>query len=212
MSRYDVNAANTNRIIRFRVEAANAADRDAGLFGMLKGRANSYPHYGQLTTTATANQELAQLRTSLVVRALTRYTPAVGVTLADDSAGTGGLTAIAGPALIVTFESDEFGAYFNNNWPTDTTVAKHITGNISDTVGTGGMTTVKTKPGLQSLLDSLYGVSYDGGDTGPFGNLSAGGAVVLPDGQTTSGAPTLDNNGGGVGATVSGLTITYIGF
>lgn len=210
MSRYDVNSANTNRIVRFRVEPANAADRIAALFGSFKGRANSYPHYEQLTGTPTANQELAQLRTSLVVRAMSTYAPIVGMQLADDSAGTGGLTANFAPAIIVSFETDESGVFFNNSWTGDTTLAKHAVADIADTVGVGGAASVKTKSGLQSLVDALYSVSYDGGTTGPFGNLSNGGAIVLPDGQTTAGAPDLDNNGAGIGATLSGLTVAFL--
>jgi len=210
MSRYDVNAANTNRHVRFRVEAANAGDANAALFGMNKGSAPSYPHYGQLVGVPTANQELAQLRTSYVVRALSNYTKPVGVELADDSFETGGLTGTAAPALIITFEVDEQGEYFNQAWTGDQTVDKHGTGDITDTVGVGGMTVVKTKPGLQSLADSLANVSFDGGVTGPFGDLSTTGAVVLPDGQTSAAAPVLDNAGGGVPG-LSGLTVTFIG-
>lgn len=210
MVRYDVNSANTNRIVRFRVEPANAADADAGMFGIFKGRANSYPFYGQLTGTPTANQELAQLRTNLVSRAVTAYAVLVGIQLADDSFGTGNLTANFAPALILSFETDESGVFFDNDWPTDTTGDKHQTTDITDTVGTGGMTTVKTKDGLQSLIDGLATVSYDGGTTGPFGDLSTTGAIVLPNGQTTAAAPVLDDNGGGVGAGVSGLSITYL--
>lgn len=210
MSRYDVNAANTNRIVRFMVEPANAGDANSGLFGILKGAAASYPHYGQLTGTPTANQELAQLRTSLVVRAMSRYTVPVGVALSDDSSGTGGLTATAAPALVLTFETDEQGEYFNQLWTGNTTLAKHGTGNIADTLGTGGMSSPKTKPGLQAIVDLLSTVSYDGGTTGPFGDLSSGGAIVLADGQTTAGAPVLDNAGAGVGVGVSGLKVTFL--
>lgn len=210
MSRYDVNAANTNRQVRFLIEPANANDRDAALFGMLKGSAPSYPHYGQLAATPTANQELAQLRTSLVIRALNNYNISVEVALADDSAPTGGITATAAPALLLTFETDEQGEYFNQLWTGDTTLDKHLVTDIVDGVGVGGMTTPKTKPGLQTLLDSLSTVSFDGGTTGPFGDLSNGGAVVLPDGQTTAAAPVLDDAGGGVGGGVSGLIVSWL--
>lgn len=211
MSTYNVNAANTNRTVRFRIEPANAADAVSALFGMFKGKATQYPQYGQLTGTPTANQELAQLRTDRVIRALSAYAIPVGVELADDSFATGGGTANFAPALIVTYEQDSTGEFFNNLWPTNTTLDKHLAADITDTVGVGGMTTTKTKPGLQSLADSLATVSYDAGTTGPFGDLSAGGAIVLPDGQTTAGAPVLDNAGGGVGAGISGLSVTFIG-
>lgn len=203
MSRYDVNAANVNRIIRFRVEAANAADRDTGLFLALKGPSSDYPHYGQVTGTPTANQELAQLRLSLVVRALSAYTVPVFVEVATDSAGTG-----VGSAVVIGFEADRFGAYFNQAWTTNQGLAKHLVTDIVDQLGQPGA--AKTKAGLQSLLDSLATVSYDGGTTGPFGDLSSSGAIVLPDGRTTAGAPVLDNNGGGVAD--AGLAVAYIGF
>jgi hypothetical protein len=210
-ARYDINSANTNRIVRFRVEPANAADANAALFGIFKGRANSYPHYEQLTGTPTANQELAQLRTNLVARATTAYAVLVGVKLSDDSFATGGLTANFAPALVLEFETDESGVFFNNNWPTNTTLDKHQTTDIVDTVGVGGAPLgAKTKDGLQSLVDGLFDVSYDNGTTGPFGNLSTTGNIVLPDGQVTAGAPVLDNAGGGVPASTSGLTITYL--
>ena len=210
MSRYDVNSSNTNRIVRVRVEAANAGDANATLFAMLKGQASQYPNYGQLTTAPTAEQELGQLRTSAVARAISRYAVLVGVDLADDSFGTGGVTSTAAPAVIFSFEQDSTGEFFNQAWTGDQTLDKHLTTDITDTLGTGGMTTVKTKPGLQSLVDGLATVSYDGGATGPFGDLSAGGAIVLPNGDTTAGAPVLDNAGGGVGAGISGLSVTVV--
>lgn len=210
MSRYDVNTANTNRTIRFRVQPSNAADANAALFGMFKGRNNQYPNYGQLVGTPTGVQEVAQLRTSYVVRALTRYAIPVGVQLAADSFGTAGATANFAPALILTFEQDSTGEFFNNAWIGNTTLPKHQVGNIVDTVGIGGMTAPKTKPGLQALLDSLFSVSFDGGLSGPFGNLSNGGNVVLPNGVNVTGVPVLDNAGGGVPASTSGLSVTYL--
>lgn len=210
MSRYDVNAGNFSRQIRFRVEPANAADLNAAIFGMLKGRNSQYPHYGQLSGTPTGVQEVAQLRTSLVVRALTRYAIPVSVSLTADSANTVGATANFGPALMLTFEQDSTGEFYNNAWGTNTLAAKHLVGNIADTVGVGGMNAPKTKPGLQALLDSLFSVSYDNGVSGPFGNLSNGGNVVLPNGVNVVGVPVLDNAGGGVPASTSGLVVTYM--
>lgn len=177
---------------------------------MFKGRSNSYPHYGQLTGTPTANQELAQLRTNLVVSAMKAYAIPTHVALATDSASTAGSTANFAPALLIGFEQDEMGVFFNNAWTGNTVLAKHSAADISDTVGVGGASSVKTKLGLQGLVDALAGTTYDGGTTGPFGDLTDGGAIVLPDGQTTSGAPDLDNNGSGVGAGVSGLTVTFV--
>ena len=206
IARYDVNNANVNRHVRFKVQPDDASDRDAGLFLSLKGEANVYPFYGQVVGTPTANQELAQLRISLVVRALTIYTVAIGVQVSRDDADTG--SPAVGSALNLTFEADEFGAYFNQLWTGDQTLDKHLVTDITDALGTGGFIGPfaggKTKDGLQSLLDSLATVSFDGGTTGPFGAISSTGAITLPDGQVTAGAPALD------GAGISGLDITYL--
>ena len=207
IARYDVNNANVNRHVRFKVQPEDAGDRDAGLFLSLKGEANVYPFYGQVVGTPTANQELAQLRVSLVVRALTIYTIAIGVQVSRDDADTGGVAV--GSALNITFEADEFGAYFNQLWTGDQTLAKHLVTDIVDALGTGGFIGPfaggKTKDGLTTLLDSLATVSFDGGTTGPFGALSTTGAITLPDGQVTAGAPTL-----AAGGSPSGLAITYL--
>lgn len=207
IARYDVNNANVNRHVRFKVQSESVGDRDAGLFLSLKGEANVYPFYGQLVGTPTANQELAQLRISLVVRALTIYTIAIGVQVSRDDADTG--TPAVGSALNITFEADEFGAYFNQLWTGDQTLAKHLVTDIVDAVGIGGFIGPfaggKTKDGLTTLLDSLATVSFDGGTTGPFGALSTTGAITLPDGQVTAGAPTL-----AAGGSPSGLAITYL--
>lgn len=202
MSFYEVNAANTPRLVRFRVEG-NTGATAANLFFFRKGPAAAYPHYGQLATTMTANQQLAQLRATLIVRAVTRYAPLVGLKVIADSASN------AAGALEIQFETDEMGVFFNNAWPTNTAAAKNVTTDIADTVGVGGMTTPKTKPGLLNLLNTLSTISYDGGTTGPFGALSNGGAIVLPDGTTTSGAPELD--GGVDGTHAAGLAITFLG-
>ena len=206
--RYDVNSANTNRIVRFLVQPYTPyTDANAALFGMLKGRAPAYYYYGEFTTAPTANNNLAQLRTSLVVRALSVYAPVVGVSLAADSVPTAGATANFGPALMIAFETQQNGVFYNNSWGTNTTLAEAITTDISDTVGVGGASSVKTKAGLNTLLASLHTVSYDGGTTGPFGTLSSSGAIVLPDGTTTSGAPVLSSV---VGTNASGLQITFV--
>ena len=207
IARYDVNSANVNRHVRFRVQAEDAADRDAGIFLPLKGRANVYPFYGQIVSP-TGLQEVAQLRLSLVVRALSVYTVPVSIQLADDDAPTG-----VGSALDITYEVDEFGAFFNDDgvagggarWPEDTSIDKHQVGDITDALGTGGMTTPKTKDGLTTLLDNLATVSFDGGTTGPFGALSGTGVVVLPDGTSVAANPTL-----AAGGSPSGLAVTWI--
>jgi hypothetical protein len=213
IARYDVNNANVNRHVRFFVEPTIAAERVANVFLALKGPANVYPFYNAVTGTPTANQELAQLRLSLCVRTISRYTVPVSVQVVENSDGE------AGGAFFVTYEVDEFGAFFNQraftvageSWPLDPTDAKHHVDDITDFLGTGGMPLgPKTKPGLQSMLDELELVSFDGGVTGPFGDLSTSGAITLPDGQVSAGAPVLDNNGGGA-TTPSGFVISFAG-
>lgn len=207
-ARYDVNSANTNRQVRFSIAAATPV---ANTFLALKGPANSYPHYNQLAGVPTVEQELGQLRLSLVSRALTAY--AITVSLQVDATGT---------TMFWTAEQDEMGAFFNQalpplgatpgvdeSWPvTGNAVDKHHVADITDRLGTGGMTTIKTKPGLQSLVNSLSSVSYDGGTTGPFGLLSVG-TVVLPDGRvvtTGAAAPALPV----AGAFTAGLEVTWV--
>ncbi len=207
----DANNANTNRHVRFLVQAEDAGEQVADLFVALKGPQNAYPYYGQIRDPApTLDQELAQLRLSLVTRVLTRWAILVGVQVADDAA------ANAGGGLILTYEQDEMGVFYNNAWGTNPGgVDKHspsgtlpdITADqIQDTVGIGGLVTgPKEKPGLNALLDDLAGVSYDGGTTSPFGALSATGNITLPDGRVTAGSPTLS-----AGGTVSGLEVVYL--
>jgi hypothetical protein len=214
MGVYDVSSANTNRIVRFRVEAVVVGNANAALFGILKGRNDSYPNYGRLTTVPTANQELAALRLSLVARALSRYAVPVGIRLCNDSFATGAGDANFAPAFEIDFETNERGEFYSNAWATATTGDKHLPsstsdgtpGTYADTVGVGGMTTTKTKPDLNGLLASLATITYGGG-TGPFGTLSASGNITLPGGAVTAGAPVLSN---GVGTNASGLKVRYI--
>ena len=205
---YNVGAANTNRLARFMVQG-NTGAQAANLFHVVSGPHAFYPRVGRTAgnpLTPTNNQQLAQLRLSLAVRALSVYMPPAFVALAADSASN------ANGAFIIAWETDQFGLFFNNAWMSDTTQAKFLTTDIVDTVGTGGMSSVKTKAGLNSLLQSAATRSFDGGTTGPFGALSSTGAIVLPTimgGGTTSGAPSL--NGGVDGTHAAGLQITYIG-
>ena len=207
MVRYDANSANTNRTVRYLIEPENAADQVTDLFVALKGAASNYPYYQQIVSP-TGLQEVAQLRLSLITRVLTAYAPLVGVQVADDTA------ANTGGAIILTYETDESGVFFNNNWPGNTTLDKHIVTDIVDTVGVGGAPLgPKTKDGLQSLLDNvLPTISYDNGVTGPFGDLSgtSGGTgnLTLPNGTLVTGILPLDNAGGGVGD--SGLVATFL--
>ncbi len=101
------------------------------------------------------------------------------------------------------------GPGVSESWPVEgNTVDKHHVEDITDRLGTGGMTTIKTKPGLQSLIDSLATVSFDGGTTGPFGALSITGTITLPDGRvvTTGGAaPALAAD-----VFPSGLAVTWL--
>lgn len=205
IGRYDVNNANVNRQVRFRIEDDNVGGGTANTFLALKGPANVYPFYNQVAGVPTVEQELGQLRLNLVQRALAVYT--VTVALQVDTNGAG---------MFLVFEADEFGAFFNQraftvageSWPLDSTDDKHHVADITDFLGTGGMTTVKTKNGLQSLLDTLATVSFDGGTTGPFGLLSTGGTITLPDGRvvtTGAGAPALPAD-----VFPSGLAVTWV--
>lgn len=198
----DANTANTNRHVRFKVEPQDAGDYAAYLFASLKGYNAFYPFYGQIKEPTT-DQELAQLRLSLVTRVLTRYAILVGVQLAADT-GTND-----DGAVILTYEQDEMGVFYNNDWGSNAdpyATDKHSAGDIVDTVGTGGLVSgPKTKDGLNSSLDDLANVSYDDGVTGPFGALSTSGNITLPSGEVTSGSPTL-----AAGGTPSGLQVTYL--
>jgi len=212
-ARYDVNNANVNRHVRFLVEAGGAPISNT--FAVLKGPANVYPFYNQVAGVPTVEQELAQLRVNLVARALTAYTITVSLQVVS-------ATGENNTGLQWTVEQDEMGAYFNQalpplgaspgvdqSWPLEgNTVDKHHVEDITDRLGTGGMTTIKTKPGLQSLVNTLASVSYDGGTTGPFGVLSTTGAIILPDGRsvtTGAAAPALPIAAG----QASGLVVTW---
>jgi hypothetical protein len=216
IARYDVNNANVNREVRFRVEASAAPKSET--FLSLKGPASAYPFYNQIAGVPTVEQELGQLRANLVQRALAVYTITVALQIRD----TGGET---NSALDWIVEQDEMGAYFNQalpplgvvpgvdeSWPLQgNTVDKHHVADIVDRLGTGGMPLgPKTKPGLQSLVNSLATVSYDGGVTGPFGALSVAAATItLPDGRlvtTGAAAPTLPI----VATDVAGLSVVWI--
>lgn len=198
---YDVGTTNYARTMRFRVQG-HGGSAAANIFLILKGASSQYPYYGAIQNP-TANQVLAQLRVSMVVRALARYAPPVLVEVGADSSSN------AAGALFIAFETDQMGVYNNPAWETSTANPKGITTDITDSVGTGGMSVVKTKDGLAKMLAGLATLSYDGGTTGPFGALSTTGNIVLPDGSTTSGAPSLAT---GVGAGFeSGLEVAYIG-
>lgn len=210
----DAHNANTNRHVRFLVEPEDAGDQAVDLLVALQGPQNAYPYYGKVQGP-TLDQELAQLRLSLITRVLTQWAILVGVQVAADTA------ANAGGAVILTYEQDEMGVFYNDAWGravsgggvfdpphkhTNDEQANTDAGDITDTVGVGGLVGgPKTKPGLNSLCDELAGVSYDGGVTGPFGALSTTGAIVLPDGRVTAGSLTL-----AAGGTLSGLTVTYL--
>lgn len=216
----DANNANTNRHVRFLVEAETSTAAD--LFVALQGPQNAYPYYGKIQAPTLA-QELAQLRLSLITRILTRWAILVGVQVATDTA------ANAGGALILTYEQDEMGVFYDNAWGSAPGVAdKHseegspgvgVAGEITDTVGVGGLVTgPKGKPGLQQLLDlEAATVTYDGGQSGPFGTLSytggtgtntRAGDVELPDGRVVPVAQVLPLDIGGGAA--SGLTVSFL--
>ncbi len=202
----DANNTNVNRIVRFNITASavgNAAIA-ANTFAALEGPNYNYKRYGKVNNPTQA-QILAQLRTSLVTRVISQYAILVGVQVADALGGPD-----LGSGLRVEMETDRSGIYYNNDWSTDQTQDKHEVLPITDTVGIGGMNVVKTKPGLQQLLDTLGNVSYDdgvtfvfGGPTGAFDSSAV--AVTLPDGTSANG-PRLDDAVGGVS---SGLVITW---
>ena len=225
--RYDVNSANVNREITFRVGAGAAAGGIPNTFMALKGPANQYPHYHQVQG-ALDHQELAQLRLSYVIRAITQYAIPIGVHVVDTGNGGASLAGM-GHVVDIKFEQDEMGVFFNQEWPIDATQDKHTQAGtiqapthhpaatgadvIQDTVGTGGMPRgPKEKPGLNGLLDTLGPVSWDEGTTGPFGTDVWGtGDVVLPDGVTVTfaaNAPALPV----AGARLSGLDCVWIGY
>lgn len=207
----DANNANTNRHVSFIVEIETTPA--GGAFEALQGPQNAYPYYGKVQNPSLG-QELAQLRLSLLTRVLSRWAILVGVTVASDRAGTG-----AGSAVVLTYEQDEMGVFYNNAWGSSPgAVPKHSELDITDTVGVGGLVTApKTKPGLQSLANELGAVSYDGGQSGPFGDLSLdsgsggtnalGGDVTLPDGRLVPAASIVPL---GATAQASGLVVVYL--
>jgi len=186
MSRYDVNSTNSNRTVRFEVDAAVAE-----AFTSLKGTSTSYPYYDQVTGVPTDLQNAGQLRMSLVARALSAYAVLVGVEVADNTAGD------VNAALVLTYETDQNGVFFNNASIANLsgTELKHTEADIDDTVGTGGMNFIKSKAGLQTLADALQTVSYDGDATFVFPDAS----FTMPDGTTVA-APAITT-----------LVVTYIG-
>ena len=198
IARHDVHAANSNRHVTFSV--ADAGGPTANTFFQLRPNPH-YPPYHALAGAPTDEQELGQLRMNLVVRALSAYTVPVRIEV-----------NAALDTLLLTFEADEHGAFFNQraftvggeSWPLDATDDKHHVEDITDFLGTGGMPLgPKTKDGLQSLADSLNAVSFDGGTTGPFGALSGGATITLPSGvvvTTGVAAPTL----------AAGLTVAWV--
>ena len=200
----DANNANTNRIVRFDISAEVPGTAGGDIFASLQGPNYNYKHYGKVQNP-TQTQILAQLRLSLVTRALSRYAILVGVQVAENAA--------AADTLRLEFETDRTGVFYNNVWSTDQSVDKNIVDPIADTVGIGGMNSPKTKPGLQQMLDELAGVTYDDGVTFIFGTDALTG-VTLPDGTTATG-PDLTSTatppaaGPPVTPTVSGLVVTW---
>ena len=211
--RYDANSANVNRQITVRVAHESAPLVGiANTFLALKGPANQYPSYHQIQG-ATDVQELGQLRLSLVVRAMTTYAIPVGVHV--DSVGGW---------VDIKYEQDEMGVFFNQDWTGNPALPKHAQDGtsaagtldwITDTVGVGGMPRgPKEKRGLNLLLAELSTVSFDGGATGPFGALSTGANIVLPDGvlpgvPVGAPAPALPVV---TAAYASGLVASWIGY
>jgi len=175
MSRYDVNNANANRLVKFRIDTGAA-----GNLGLIKGTSSFYPHYDQLTTIPTAVQEIAQLRVNALVRAVSVYTVPVGVEV--DSTGQW---------VDVSFEVAREGEYYDN------ASATYSSGDITDTLGVGGMATVKTKDGLQTLATNALATTE--GTNGASGVTLFSANPTLADGTTTTGV-----------AAVSTVTVTYV--
>lgn len=133
---YNVNAANTNRTVRFSVESAVA-----NAFVFLRGNSAFYPHTSQVTSP-TANQRAAQERADAVVRVAQFMAPVTGVKIV-----TGSQTA---SMLILEFETAQSGYVFIND--------------LTETVGITG--TAKVISGLQTRLTALVAAaSLDGGST-----------------------------------------------
>lgn len=187
----DANNANTNREVSFDVEPVGG-EQLADTFLALQGPATAYPYYGKIQNP-TAAQQLAQLRLSLVTRVLSRWAILVGVRVREDTSSN------ANGAIRLTYEQDEMGVFFNNNWPLNPTgVPKHSeegtpgvapAGEISDTVGIGGMNAPKSKPGLIDLCADLDSVTYDGGASFVFNTFA--GNITLPDGTVATGSAAL---------------------
>jgi len=179
MSRYDVTGTNSPLTTKFRIDAGAG-----GALGLLKGNFTTYPHYGQLSTAPTADEELKQLRVNALVRAVSVYTIPVAVEVDP-----------TGQWVDVTFEAAQQGEFFDNA-STSTNTPNYVVTDITDTLGVGGMTTTKTKSGLQTLATAALATTEgtDGAGTTLFD-----GSTVLADGTT----PTL--------AAVSTVTVTYVG-
>lgn len=191
----DGNSANTNRLSSFIVTADIAGGVTAvpDIFLSLQGQNDHYKHFGKINNPTQA-QILAQLRLSLLTRVMSRYSILVGVTV-----GSVGADLNAGVRL--AYETDRTGIYHNVAWDTDQTQDKELVTDIVDVRGVGGMNFPKTKPGLQTMLDDLGTVSYDGGLTFVFGTDATLG-VTLPDGTTATG-PSLAGSAGASGLLVA---------
>lgn len=128
---YHVGNFNTNRIFRVKVVARDAVPAAINnTFASLLGSTETHPFTGKDTSVST-NDKIAQARLDAVVRAISVYAPAVGVKVVD-----------SGSAVIVEFETARSGMH--NGTVSD----------IVDTVGVGNGT-AKTKPGIQSLLNTM---------------------------------------------------------
>jgi len=178
MSRYDITNTSTNREVKFRIDTGAA-----GNLGVLKGEFTSYPHYGQLTTAATGNEQVAQLRTNALVRAVSVYTIPVGVQVDP-----------TGQWVEVTFEVAQQGEFFDNA-STGTGTPNHLVTDISDTLGVGGMTTTKTKSGLQTLATAALATKEGTDGASTLFALN----VTLADGTAST------------SAAVAAVTVTYVG-
>lgn len=172
---YNSNSSNSPRVVSFLI--TNSAASNANIFALLSGAvtANRNP---------SALEELAQVRTNLIIQALSQRHVVTDVRLAKSANSTETMSA----GLIVTFEDDGFGSAYVNDWALDTVSAKFST-SAAGGIGRGGMSLKNQPMSLEDHLNTIMDVSYDGGASGPFGGLSLSGTVTLPSGRVATGAP-----------------------
>lgn len=137
---YHTMNSNTNRTLRLSIVASTAVNN---VFESLKGTATTAP-FTDAIVNPVVNDFIAAKRFDAVVRAVSVYAPSVKIVLTT--------TTHTNDTIIIEFE---------------TAVSQVLVGtaDISDTHGVGDRA-VKTKPGIQTLLNSvLANASLDKGTT-----------------------------------------------